>query len=71
MTKKLNEKIEVKTVYIVDRFNKRKFKKSTPTLLLGVLEKNPNSTLKDIENKTIRILGRSIIRGDNVVFISP
>ncbi len=23
------------------------------------------------ENKTIRILGRSIIRGDNVVFISP
>jgi len=27
---------------------------------------------KEIEdNKTIRILGRSIIRGDNVVFISP
>ena len=27
---------------------------------------------KEIEdNKTIRILGRTIIRGDNVVFISP
>ena len=57
--------LEAKTVYIVDSFNKRKIKKSTPTLLLGVLEKFPKSTLKEIENKAVSNRNKSLISNFN------
>jgi len=57
--------LEAKEVYIVDRFSKRKIKKSTPTLLLGIIENNPRSTLKDIENRAVKGRNKAIVGNYN------
>lgn len=56
-TKKMTVKAEVikpKTLYIVDRYNKRRIKKSVPTEVLNFIEKKPLSSIKDIENSLIK-----------------
>ena len=52
---------KAKTLYIVDVANKRRNKKSMPTLLLGVIEKNPDISAKDIENKIVNSRNKAII----------
>lgn len=42
-------------VYLIDTVNKRRLKKSTPTAILNLFEKYPNSTAKEIENKAVKI----------------
>ena len=54
-----------KTFYIVDKFSKRKIKKSTPTLLLGYIEKNPGSSLKVIENKAVASRNKALVANFN------
>ena len=49
------------TFYLVDSANKRRNKRSTPTLLLGVIERYPDSTAKEIENRTVNGRSKSIL----------
>jgi len=41
----------IKKVFTVDIANKRRSKKSTPTLILNALERSPDSSIKEIENR--------------------
>lgn len=53
-----NGSLETKTVkafYLVDLANKRKLKKSAPTTILNIIEKNPDSSIKDIENRAVKL----------------
>ena len=64
MTKKennLNESVKVKKVYIIDFYDKRKVKKSTPTYFLNYYENNPESTLKEIENAIVKKRPKNLI----------
>jgi len=64
MTKKennLNESVKVKKVYIIDFYDKRKVKKSTPTYFLNYYENNPESTLKEIENAIVKKRPKDLI----------
>lgn len=49
------ERLEgVKSVYVIDRYDKRKVKNSTNTLLLNLIEKTPGLTSKDYENRLVK-----------------
>lgn len=51
------EAAKVAKIYLVDLANKRKLKKSVPTNILNLIEKYPDSSVKDLENRAVKLAG--------------
>ena len=67
MVNEFNEVEEKNTKFIslIDIKGKRRFKNSTPTLILNTLEKLKGGTLKEVENKLVSSKNKSLIANFN------
>ena len=56
---------EIKSVFIVDLYNKRKLKNSVPTAILNALERNADSSKKELANRIVGSSNKAVTKAFN------